>query len=165
MAKVSTGYSRFQIILHWAIAGLIVFQYAGHEAIAEFVETVGLSASSTESIPIMARAHVLLGILIGALMVFRVILRFTHGAPALPKEETPVMKLLAHATHFILYAALFLMPISGMVAWFGGAENALVAHNILKVVLLAFVALHIVGALYHQFILKNHLLKRMMKAG
>ena len=165
MAKVSSGYSRTQIILHWAIAALVVFQYLGHDAIAEFVELVGITASSSEEIPTMARAHVLAGILTGALMVLRVIMRLVHGTPALPKEETPLMKFLAHATHFTLYAALFLMPMSGMAAWFGQIETALVVHNVLKVVLLAFVALHVAGALYHQLILKNHLIKRMMKPG
>jgi len=163
MAKTSSGYSLAQILLHWAIAALIVFQYAGHEAIVEFVELVGITAASSGEVPTMVRAHVLVGILIGALMVIRVILRFVSGTPALPKEETPMMKLLAHATHFTLYAALFLMPMSGMAAWFGQVETALVAHNVLKIVLLAFVALHVAAALYHQFILKNHLIKRMMK--
>lgn len=165
MAKTSSGYSRTQIILHWAIAALIVFQYVGHDAIAEFVELVGITASSSEEIPTMARAHVIAGILTGVLMLIRVLFRFMSGTPALPKEETPVMKFLAHATHFMLYAALFLMPLSGMTAWFGQIENALVVHNILKIVLLAFVALHITGALYHQLVLKNGLIKRMMKAG
>lgn len=161
MAKTSSGYSRTQIILHWAIAGLIVFQFVGHDAIAEFVDTFGITASNAESVPTMVRAHVLLGILTGALMVLRVVLRFTHGAPALPTEESALMKLIAHATHFVLYAALFLMPMSGVAGWFGQIETALVAHNALKLVLLAFVALHIVGALYHQFVLKNNLIKRM----
>lgn len=165
MAKTSSGYSLAQILLHWAIAALVVFQYVGNGAIADFVELVGITASSSGEVPTMARAHVLVGILIAALMVLRVILRFTHGTPALPKEETPVMKFLAHLTHFMLYAALFMMPMSGMAAWFGQIETSLVAHNILKIVLLAFVALHVAGALYHQLVLKNHLIKRMMKPG
>lgn len=165
MAKVSSGYSRIQIILHWAIAALVVFQYLGHDAIAEFVELMGITASSSEEIPTMARAHVMAGILTGVLMILRVVMRFALGTPALPKEETPLMKLIARATHFTLYVALFLMPFSGMAAWFGQIENGLVVHNIMKIALLAFVALHVAGALYHQFILKNHLIKRMMKAG
>jgi len=34
----------------------------------------------------------------------------------------------------------------------------------LKTVLIVFVVLHIAAALYHQFVLKNGLIKRMMKA-
>lgn len=161
MAKISSSYSHLQILLHWVIAALIIFQFIGHEAIHEIVDLYGITASSAESIPLMARAHVLVGILTGALMVLRIILRFTQGAPALPKEETPTMKLIAHATHLTLYLALILMPLSGIVGWFGQVETALEAHEALKVVLLAFVALHIVGALYHQFVLKNNLVKRM----
>ena len=71
----------------------------------------------------------------------------------------------AHATHGILYLALLLSPLSGAAAWFGQVEMAANAHVALKFVLLAFVALHVAGALYHQFILKNGLIKRMMRAG
>jgi len=165
MAPVSSGYSRIQIILHWAIAALVVFQFVGSDTISGFFEQVGLTASSAEAIPLLARAHVMAGILTFVLMLIRVFMRFTKGAPALPKEETPMMKMAAHATHGILYLALFLMPMSGAAAWFGQIELADTVHVTLKFVLLAFVALHVAAALYHQFILKNGLIKRMMKAG
>jgi len=165
MAPVSTGYSRTQIILHWTIAVLIVFQYVAHDPIAEFVEAYGLTPAPDAVIPVLARAHVLLGLLTFILMLLRVYLRLTKGAPALPAEENPILKMAAHATHGVLYLALFLMPISGAAAWFGQIELADTVHVSLKIVLLAFVALHIAGALYHQFILKNGLIKRMMKAG
>ena len=166
MAKVSSGYSRTQIILHWAIALLILFQFVGAGAIEEFVTQVGItSASSSEVVPVMARAHVLAGLLTFALMLIRVVLRFTSGAPALPEEEGPLQKMLAHATHGILYLALLLTPMSGAMAWFGQVEAADTAHLVLKTVLMVFVVLHIAAAFYHQFVLKNGLIKRMMKAG
>lgn len=165
MAPKTSGYSRIQIILHWAIALLIVFQYAGADAISDLVRQVGLTASSAETIPLMVRAHVMAGLLTFALMLIRIFMRFTKGAPALPKEESAMAKMAAHATHGILYLALLLMPISGAAAWFGQIELADTAHMVLKVVLLGFVVLHIAAALYHQFVLKNGLIKRMMKAG
>ena len=166
MAPVTSGYTRFQIILHWAIALLILFQYVGSEAIEGFVSAVGItSASSSAEIPLLARAHVLAGLLTFALMLVRILMRVTKGAPALPEDEDPKMKMVAHATHGILYLALLLTPISGALAWFGQIELADTVHLALKFVLLAFVALHVAGALYHQFILKNGLIKRMMKAG
>ena len=165
MAPVTSGYSRSQIILHWAIAVLVVFQFVGSDTISELVEQVGLTASSAETIPLLARAHVIAGILTFVLVLVRVFMRFTKGAPALPAEETAMMKMAAHATHGILYLALFLMPLSGAAAWFGQFELADTVHLALKFVLLGFVALHVLAALYHQFILKNGLIKRMMKAG
>ena len=166
MAPVTNGYTRIQIILHWAIALLILFQFVGADAIEEFVKLVGItSASSSTEIPLMARAHVLAGLLTFALMLIRVLMRVIKGAPALPKDEDPRMKMAAHATHGILYLALLLMPISGALAWFGQIELADTAHLALKFVLLGFVVLHVAAALYHQFVLKNGLIKRMMKAG
>ena len=164
MAPVSNGYTRTQKILHWAIALLIVFQFVGSDAISELVEQVGLTASSAETIPLIVRAHVLAGLLTFALMLVRIFMRFSKGAPALPQEETAMMKMAAHATHGILYLALLLMPMSGALAWFGQLELADTAHLALKFVLLGFVALHVAAAFYHQFVLKNGLIKRMLKA-
>ena len=59
---------------------------------------------------------------------------------------------------------MILMPLSGSVAWFGGVEVAAQGHNVLKIVLLALVALHVIGALYHQFILRDGTLARMRRA-
>ncbi len=165
MAPVTSGYTRTQKILHWAIALLILFQFVGSDAISALIAEVGLTASSAETVPVLARAHVLAGLLTFALMLIRIFMRFTKGAPALPEEEDPKMKMAAHATHGILYLALLLMPISGALAWFGQIALADTAHLALKFVLLGFVVLHIAAALYHQFVLKNGLIKRMMKAG
>ncbi len=165
MAPISDGYTRTQKILHWAIALLILLQFVGSDTIKAMVQEVGVTASSAETIPLVVRAHVLAGLLTFVLMLVRVFMRFTKGAPALPKEETAMMKMVAHATHGILYLALLLMPLSGALAWFGQNELAVTAHWALKFVLLAFVALHIGAALYHHFVLKNGLIKRMTKAG
>ncbi len=164
MAPVSNGYTRTQKILHWAIVLLVVFQFVSSDTIKALVQEVGITASSADTIPLIVRAHVLAGLLTFVLMLIRVFMRFTKGAPALPKDESAMMKMAAHATHGILYLALLLMPISGALAWFGQVDLAVTAHQTLKFVLLAFVALHILAALYHQFVLKNGLIKRMLKA-
>lgn len=161
MPRISSSYTRTQIILHWAIALLILAQFLDSDAISHLMRDLGITASSSADITLGVQLHVFAGILTLVLMVVRLGLRYIAGAPALPEEESSVMKMIAHATHIILYVALFLMPISGLVGWFGQVEAALVAHNIIKVVLLAFVFLHIAGALYHQFVLKNNLIKRM----
>ncbi|MDO5706866.1 MAG: cytochrome b/b6 domain-containing protein, partial [Paracoccus sp. (in: a-proteobacteria)] len=63
--------------------------------------------------------------------------------------------------HWALYAVLILTPLSGSVAWFGGQEGAAEAHETLTSVLLALAALHVAGALYHQFVVKDGLMSRM----
>ena len=165
MRKAPSGYSRLQIALHWSIAALVFLQYVGGDFMTSFYVRNGAAASSLPDIPLLTRAHVLLGILTLILVSIRVIVRMIHGAPALPEGEDPRLKLVAHATHFILYAVLFLAPISGLVGWFGQVELGVFVHDIMTTILAIFAYLHIAAALYHQFVLKNNLIKRMMKAG
>ena len=161
MTKVSSGYTRTQILLHWTIALLVLIQFSGSGGISQMIDDFGVTASSAADISLAARLHVFAGITTFVLLILRLVMRLRAGAPALPEEEAPIMKMIAHATHFLLYVALFLMPLSGLAGWFGQVEGALAAHSTLRLVLLAFVFLHISGALYHQLILKNNLIKRM----
>lgn len=154
-----TGYSRIQIRLHWIVAVLIVFQYVFHEGIADAWE-VYQKGGTVEFSPLIA-SHVAGGGAILLLVIWRLVVRLRRGAPPPPEQEHPLLKLAAHATHFILYALMVLMPVSGAVAWFGGVDNAAEAHEVMKVLLLALIVLHFLAALFHQFILKTGLMKRM----
>lgn len=53
------------------------------------------------------------------------------------------------------------MPLSGMGVWFGKLEFAANVHTTFKFVFLLFIALHIIGALCQQFVLKTDLMDRM----
>lgn len=163
MSKSVTGYNRTQIILHWVIAALVVFQFVGHDAIVEVYDLI--NKGQEPAVPVMARAHVLLGILTLVLAIWRVILRLTRGAPELPAEESASLKVVAKITHLALYGAIFIMPLSGMGAWFGGQEIADTVHTTFKFVVLISVALHVIGAVYQQYVLKTGIIKRMMKTG
>jgi len=158
-----TGYSASQIWLHWIVALLIVAQFVLHEPIAEawvVIEDGGQVAFS----PLIA-SHVAGGVLVLLLVIWRLVLRVTRGAPQPPAEESAPLTLLAKATHGLLYVLLIGMPISGAVAWFGGVEAAAGAHNALMALIMLFVVLHVAGALYHQFVLKTNLLARMKRPG
>ena len=162
MSNTVTGYNRTQIILHWVIAALVVFQFVGHDAIVETYELI--NKGQEPSIPALARAHVFLGGLTLILAIWRVVLRVTRGAPDLPAEESAALKVVAKVTHIVLYAAIFIMPLSGIGAWFGGQEIAATVHTTFKFVVIISVALHVVGAVYQQHVLKTNIIKRMTKA-
>lgn len=153
------GYNRIQIRLHWIIFILIAAQYILHESIVDAWEKMSKGVEVGFS-PLVA-AHVFGGILVLVLAVWRIAVRLKRGAPSLPAEDIGITKFAAHGTHLALYALLILMPISGAVAWFGGVEAAASGHSVMRLILIAFVLLHVVGALYHQFFLKNNLLDRM----
>ena len=160
MPNQVTGYSRTQIRLHWIIAALVVIQFVGNGAIVEVSELIA-KGQIIDSIPILARAHILIGGLTLILAIWRVVLRINRGAPELPKEESTALQLIAKITHLVLYGAIFIMPLSGIGAWFGKQEFAATVHTTFKFVFLLFIALHIIGALYQQFILKTGLMDRM----
>lgn len=158
-----TAYSRTQIILHWLVFLLIAAQFLFHEPIADAWDRVeeGLAVAFD---PLVA-AHVFGGLLILGLVVWRLYLRFTRGAPALPEKEPAAMKLIARLTHLGLYGLMLLMPISGAVAWFGGVNAAAEGHEVMKVLLLLLVGLHVAGALYQQFMPKTNIMARMKRSG
>ena len=153
------GYNRTQIRLHWAIFVLIVLQYVLHEPIAAAGEAMR-TGGTPEPSPLIIQ-HVVGGLLIFLLVVWRLALRVRRGAPALPAEEPMMLKGIAHLTHWVLYALMILLPLSGAAAFFGQVEPAAAAHSAMRVVMLLFVLLHIVGALFQQFILKTNIMDRM----
>lgn len=156
-----TGYSRAQIALHWVVFLLIAQQYLFKDAMSGAWDRVseGLEAGFDP----LVLAHVAGGALVLILALWRLTLRARRGVPP-AIENGKVQGLVAKLTHVGLYAVMILMPISGSVAWFGGVEAAAQGHNVIKVVLLALVALHVVGALYHQFVLRDGTLARMRRA-
>ncbi|WEK02260.1 MAG: cytochrome b [Candidatus Sphingomonas phytovorans] len=92
-------YTRVAIILHWSIAGLILYNLAS-----------GLLR------PLVPREffflHISSGITILLLSVARVGWRLTHRPPPLLPIAT-WERHLAHAVHFLLYAAILILPLSG----------------------------------------------------
>ena len=98
-AAARLRYSRGAIILHWAIAILIIYNL-----------TTGLLH---DSLPKGAfQFHVSSGITILVLTVLRIIWRLTHKPPPfLPMAKWE--KGLAHFVHFFLYVAMLAAPLTG----------------------------------------------------
>lgn len=161
-APAAAGYSRAQIALHWIVALLIVPQFVLHDAMSEAWDRVEDGLEVTFD-PLVA-AHVFGGLAVLALVLWRLVLRARRAAPPPPEAEHPALKLVAKAVHGGLYLVALLLPVSGAAAWFGGIEAAAEGHEVLKALLLALVALHVAGALYHQFVLRTNIMDRMKRA-
>lgn len=163
--------------LHWLIAfvmiGMIIF---------------GLYITNTESWSLMG-THKSIGTLIFVFVVWRLILRLTCGFPT-PLGNPPFLQhLLAMIVHWVLLLGTVLFPLSGMVMSAMGGRGLsvfgteLVAvnivdgkpaplnesleglahtiHEVLVPVMIVAIVLHIIGALYHHFIVKDDTLRRM----
>ena len=154
------GYSRVQILLHWIVAALIIFQIVGHEPMAEAWDAV-----EDGGVPVMSArvwAHINAGIAVLLLVLWRIGLRLGRGAPEVPAGPAAV-QWAGKLTHLALYGLMVLLPVSGIVAWFGEVEAAAEAHELMKNLMLLLILLHVAGALYHQFLLRDGLMDRMRK--
>ncbi len=156
------GYSRTQIMLHWGIVLLLVISYVSSDAMksAWFAIHEGRDAYGNT-----AAAHVWGGVVILILAVLRLVVRGMRGAPGLPEGGHPWVDGIAKLTHLGLYLGLLVIPALGIAAWYGGINLAGEAHEVLFNVLAALAALHVIGALYHQFVLKDGLMERMKRPG
>ena len=157
------GYSGTQIFLHWAIAALVIFQLVFGEEIGEAWRAFRRGTEPSGDAAFNANIHVYIGITILVLALWRLTLRLRYGAPPPPPNESVIQKWIARAAHIVLYLAIILLPISGGAAWFGGFEAAAEAHELGKPVLIIFVTLHALGALYQHFVAKSDVLVRMLR--
>ncbi|EWG98124.1 cytochrome b [Halomonas sp. BC04] len=159
--KAPQGYSTAQIVLHWAVVVLIAAQYIFKDAISLAWDAI--RAGETFAFSPLILAHVVGGGLILAFVVWRLVLRFKRGVPDAPENEPAPLKTLSHVAHWAFYAVLVGMAMSGSLAWFGDVSQAAQVHNILKVILLALIALHVLAVPFHRFVLKNNVMQRMIR--
>lgn len=155
------GYSRIQIVLHWSIAALVIFQLFVNEAMQHAFS----NRLDGEPIGEMggAQLHMAIGISVLMLAVVRLAIRLIRGVPA-PHGGTPaVLRWLGHATHILLYGFLFAMPLTGAIAWFFGIEFAAELHELGRLILVPAIGFHVLGALAEHFVFRNDTLKRMLR--
>lgn len=176
MAEPRNRYSTVSLILHWLIAALVVAQVlliTAHEA------TDGPLSRE------FVNLHKSVGLSILMLTLGRIGWRVANPAIPLPEAMPRWQKLAARATHILFYAFLIGMPLVGWAAssaggreivWFGlfewpllpiggGRETAgelMDLHEAAAKGLYVLIALHVLGALKHQFVDRDNVLHRMI---
>jgi cytochrome b561 len=161
-ATAPTRYSVAQIVLHWTIAALVLFQFVVAGGIETRWQERMTGVIPNEPFP---TPHTIAGIVILGLMLVRLAIRLRRGAPLPPEGEPPVLARLARIAHAAFYVILILMPVGGAVAWFGGYETPAIVHGIAAKLLLALVVLHVVAALAHKFWFRSGAFERMLRPG
>ncbi len=157
------GYSTAQIVLHWVIAALVVFQIVFGEEIADAYRAYRRGTTPDAEALFQSNIHVYIGLAVLALAVVRLALRIIHGAPPLPAGQPRIQTAIAHLAHAILYVAIFAMPISGAVAWYLDVPLAGEVHELAKPVIIVTVVVHAAGALLQHFVKKTDVLTRMLR--
>lgn len=173
MLATVSKYNIIQVILHWLTALLVIFMLAAGELMLSKIPN-----SSLEK-PDALKGHMIFGATILILTLVRIIWRRLNAQPDHAKTGNGLLDKLGVIAHFALNILTLLVAISGIgIALqaglpeivFGG-EGALPetfhdliprkAHGLLTKLLMFLVVIHVVGALYHQFIIKDNLFKRM----
>jgi cytochrome b561 len=161
--QLTVAYTRTAVVLHWAIAALVVAQVTWGWWMQEIPKSPpGVRAGAFN-------VHKSIGLCLLALMLVRLGWRLAHRPPPLPAMP-PWQRRLASATHFALYACLFIMPLAGYlgsvwsgypVKFFGitlpawgdrndDLKDAMSAlHLATSFVLVTLIALHVAGAIHH----------------
>ncbi|MGQ2930339.1 MAG: cytochrome b [Sphingopyxis sp.] len=177
MATMSTGaprYTKVAIWLHWAI-GLAVIANIGLAMLTEDMPRETHRAAMS--------IHKALGIEILGLTVLRILWRLGHKPPPLPAATPAWQRPVSKLVHFLFYALLILLPLSGWV-WMSAADRPIdffglftvpsiaspsksladtlhERHEVLGLAMLALAAIHVLAALKHQFVDRTGLIGRM----
>lgn len=176
MAEPRNRYSTVSLILHWLLAALILAQVL---LITAYEATEGPLARQFVEI------HKASGMLILVLTLVRIGWRIANPALPLPDTMKRWEKLLARATHILFYVLLIALPLTGWAAvsarggelsWFGlfdwpllpigggreGYRSLIDIHGVIVKGLYVLIALHVLGALKHQFVDRDNVLHRMI---
>ncbi len=103
-ASSAVRYGGVAIALHWLIALII----AANVALALSVDLLPDSAVR----PVID-LHKSLGITVLGLVILRLLWRLSHRPPALPVKYSPWERISAHGVHYLLYALMLALPLSG----------------------------------------------------
>jgi len=167
-------YHPLLVTLHWVLAALILGAlFIGSQVLAEIPNNAPEKLDSL-------RYHMIIGLVIGALMLVRLVTRFVTQKPPHAETGNVVMNSAARFAHVALYVIVILMVASGIGISltvglpdivFGDSGAALPEtfsgivprriHGILSKLLALTILVHIVGWAYHQFILKDGLIRRI----
>lgn len=153
------AYSRLQIVLHWTIAALIVVQLVYNAPMqAAFDNRVDGEGASVAG---GALFHIVVGSAVLALAFVRLALRLVRGVPP-PHDNPAIVNRAAQFTHGALYIMIFAMPLTGLIAWFGASEASATLHEIGRLLLIALIGVHVLGALVEQFVFRNRTFERIV---
>ena len=159
--KVSNGYARIQIALHWVIVALIGVEYVFSDGMGRIMWRMSQGIEPTGITPVI---HVWVGMAVLALVVVRIGARLLLGAPEAPAEMSAQLRRVSNWTHFGLYGLILAVPALGAVAWFWQIHWMGDLHSLLFDLLVVVAGLHVVGALYHHYIVGDDVMQRMLPA-
>jgi cytochrome b561 len=172
--KQVTRYHPLLVALHWLLAFLIIAAlFAGFFLLAQ------MPNSDPQKIRVLL-VHMVIGMTILALMLVRFVIRMLTSHPEPATTGHPFLDRLAPVTHYGFYVLVVLMVATGYAtAIFAGLNRIVfqgsgeplpedfdvyptfIAHSFFAAILAGLVVLHVLAALYHQFVRRDRLFRRI----
>jgi cytochrome b561 len=173
------GYGLVTKSLHWLVAGAIALQFIigyvmdpggggrgrGRGRGGESGQGRGRGGDEGYDIfgdDALVSAHVVLGATILTLATIRLVWRRTTPLPPWAPGLSPFERTLATWTERALYVAMFAVPLTGLVLVLSGDDAVLPLHIAAHIVFFVAFAFHIGLVLKHQFVDRDHLVRRML---
>mgnify|MGYP001489372295 CR=1 FL=1 len=168
-----TEYGSISKIFHWLSAAVLLIQIP----LGFYLVDLDFSEKrlTIESI------HVILGISIFYLILFRLIYKLFNPTPLLKNNVFPGQRLIAKLNHILLYLSILIITISGALKkLFNGemldlflfyieikdnfelAELFYDIHILSNYTLIALISLHVFAVIIHKVVFKENLLKKML---
>ena len=168
-------YSGVARALHWLVVAMLAVQYS----VALWLDLV-LPKSAEGA---LVQWHFSLGSSVLVVMLVRLGWRLTHPAPPAPADLSPALRVVSRVTHWAFYTGFMVLPVMGWLAASGDGARVKLAgliplpqivakgdplgklmetvHPAFALTLLALIALHIAGALYHGLVKRDGVMGRM----
>lgn len=164
---------------HWLTVLAIVLAYL----LVNLGDDEGSEGNSSPSL--IMQGHYLAGLAVLALLVPRIIGRFTTAVPPIVPAPKALISLVAHSMHLALYAFLLVQPILGILQvnyagqlvslpWVDWSLPALVGpdpaahkflgeiHETLGEIFYWVIGAHVAASLWHHFLRRDNTLRRML---
>ncbi len=173
-AQRDLRYDDNTILLHWLTAALIVALWLSGQLIDAF-------GSGTPAM-YMRSLHITMGAALTVVLTVRVIWRLASGR-SLPDADAGLLHVIARITHYALYLVAGTTVLLGLLtAWMRGdtiwglfavpaydpanakslGREMLGYHSLLANLILILAGLHAAAALFHHFVLRDGVLRRML---
>ena len=185
-ATAATRYDSVAMTLHWAIALLILLDFAFAISFSRF------NPGETLYLPSAYALHMSTGLCVLAVSVVRVLWRLMHTHPPLP-DMARALRWLARTSHLLLYVFMLAAPLTGwfvlslrrqttsvfgLFSWAWPTvpaiatmtradrqlyhDSLLPLHVWLSYLGMTLVVVHVVAALYHHLYRRDDVLTRML---
>jgi cytochrome b561 len=174
MNRPATRFALPSRILHWTMAALVI---------AMLFIGIGMVSTISPRYDLLLSVHRTIGIVILVLVTLRLVNRLINPPPPLPGDLPTWQKLLAKASHILLYALMFALPLVGWsmlsaggypIQIFGAIDLPPIAprdaglfailrsaHTTFALVLFATFLAHLGAALFHGMIRRDGVLRSM----